>query len=166
MTEDQVKWAVEAEELYRNNIQPLQVKQDALSSLPEDHCVALNAITPASTVIICKNQSIPSGFVIVGQTTNFSCSNQLDNAWIIKRPGQQETICKVSPMPEGYVIVGQTTNFGCSNALDNAWIIRLPGAQETVCKSSPIPRGYVIVGQTTNFGCSNNLDNAWIIKRV
>ena len=166
MTEDQVRWTAEAEELYRSNAQSLQANSDGLPSLPEAHLALLKTVTPASTVIICKGQAIRPGFVIVGQTTNFGCSSNRDNAWIIKRPGQQETVCKVSPIPAGYVIVGQTTNFGCSSNLDNAWIIKLPGQQETVCKASPIPPGYVIVGQTTNFGCPSNLDNAWILRRV
>ena len=124
----------------------------------------LKAVPNDNTVTICAGSPIPPGFVIVGVTTNFSCSNQLNNALIIKRPGPQETVCGGSPIPPGYVIVGVTTNFGCSNQLNNALIIKIPGQQETVCAGSPIPPGYVIVGTTTNFGCSNQLNNALIIR--
>ncbi|WP_234859446.1 hypothetical protein [Aquimarina aquimarini] len=119
----------------------------------------------SSVITICKSSPFPSGYVIVGQATNFSCSSSINNAWRIKRPGNRETICKSSPFPDGYVIVGQATNFSCSSRIDNAWRIKIPGRRETICKSSPLPSGYVIVGEATNFSCSSRINNSWRIRR-
>lgn len=78
---------------------------------------------------ICKSSPIPAGFLIVGQATDFNCSNALDNAWVIQRYntceiGQQMTICKGQTVPAGWVITATTTNFNCGNSLDNAWVIK------------------------------------------
>ena len=166
MSDAQDNWIAEAKKLYSEQVEALQVQQRDLPKLPEEHLSKLAAATEASPVVTCKGHAIPSGFVIIGETTNFACSSSFNNAWIIKRPNQQEIVCKVSPIPASYVIVGETTNFGCSSAFNNAWIIKVPGAQEVVCKQSPIPDGYIIKAQTTNFACSNVFNNAWIIARV
>lgn len=167
MTEEQLKWTAEAKTFFEKYVLSKQIKQDGISALPDDQLEVLSKLTSETTMIICQNQLIPSGFVIVGQTTNFNCSPELNNAWIIKRPAEKETICKVSPMPVGYVIVGQTTNFSCSQDLANAWFIRLPEAEGmVVCKASPLPDGYIIVAQTTDFSCSTDLYNAWVIRKI
>lgn len=92
-------------------------QQPALSD--EQLAVCSNA-DESNTITICKDQQIPDGFVIIAQTTNFQCPSNLDNAWIIKRPGQRELVCAVSPIPPGYVITGRDTNFQCPSNLDNA----------------------------------------------
>jgi hypothetical protein len=84
----------------------------------------IKGITPASSVVICKNQAIPAGWVIIAQTTNFACSTDLNNAYVIKLPDATEVVCSYSPIPQGYVITGTTTNFACSTDINNAWLIR------------------------------------------
>lgn len=81
-------------------------------------------VTSANSVVICKGQPIPSGWVIVAQTTNFACSSDLNNAFVIKQPGMSEVICAYSPIPAGYVITATTTNFACSSDINNARVIQ------------------------------------------
>ncbi len=77
---------------------------------------------------ICKGSPIPAGFLIVGQDTDFSCSNNFDNVWVIQRyntcnVGARMTICKGQTIPNGWAIKGTTTNLSCGKDFDNAWII-------------------------------------------
>ena len=84
----------------------------------------IKSFTAANSLTICAGQPIPSGWVIVAQTTNFQCSSQLNNALVIKIPGPSEVVCDYSPIPPNYVVTATTTNFQCSSNLNNARVIQ------------------------------------------
>ena len=81
---------------------------------------------------ICAGSNVPSGFVVVGQTTNEQCRKftdlpERDNALIIKRPAQREIICEQSPYPGNYAVTGRIRSVACPNSANenynNALII-------------------------------------------
>jgi len=86
--------------------------------------VAAQGVRPDNAVTICKNQPVPSGWVVVWEGSIASCTGNFPNAWDIKQPGATETICKVSPIPSGYVIQGELSFASCWGSYPNARDIR------------------------------------------
>ena len=124
LNQEQIGWHNQAKLNFEKNVLTEIEEKNSDKSFDDGFIGKIKALDEHSTLTICKGQNIPNGFVIIGQTTSFSCSDNLNNAWIIKRPGNQETVCKSSPIPDGYVIIGQTTNFSFSNNMNNAWTIK------------------------------------------
>ena len=143
-----------------------RINESELQPFPEEKLELLNEIEPQRTISICKNQRVPNGWVIIAESTNFSCPGRWDNQWTIKKPGRQENVCKASKIPSNYVIVAERTDFSCPGRWDNSWTIKIPGRTETICKSSRVPNGYVIVSERTDFSCPGRWDNAWVIERL
>ena len=83
-----------------------------------------------SDLVLCGGRPIPPGYVLIGQTTVFSCGGSGNNNAMVLRKlptasGSQITICGNQPIPIGWVMVGQTTVFSCGGTgNNNALIIR------------------------------------------
>ena len=129
----------------------------------------------ASPDRMCWFSPRPSGFVITGRPSVFTCLNYpgnigtYQNAYDIKIPGLQETVCSFSPFPSGYVTTSYTTVFDCGGGLDNAIMIKVPGTFETVCHFSSIPSGYYITGTGYKWGCGATVGsgfNTYNIRRL
>ena len=89
----------------------------------------LVTLTLSSTIIaqsegkliqICAGSNVPSGYVIIGQTTIEQCRKftdlpERDNAIVIKKPAQREVICEQSPYPGNYAVTGRTRSVACPN---------------------------------------------------
>lgn len=150
-------------------------EQDKVYSAHEITQELLEGISPEQTIVICANQPIPSGFVIIAAGSSMSCpgwSATGTNTFTIKRPGNQEVVCSNSPIPAGYVIIAAGSSMGCtgwSATGTNTFTIKIPGQQETVCGNSPIPAGYVVIGTGSSMGCpgwSATGSNTKTIRRV
>ena len=89
----------------------------------------LMAITLSSATIaqsegkiiqICVGSNVPSGYVIIGQTSVEQCRKftdlpERDNAFMIKKPAQREVICEQSPYPGNYAVTGRARSVACPN---------------------------------------------------
>ena len=104
--------------------EPKPIDQSKLTPLTPEQLKKLQDVRPDSIVSICKNQQVPSGWVIVSEGSNAFCPGNFPNTWNIKQPGATETICKVSPMPSGYVIQGEGSHAFCPGRFPNTWHIR------------------------------------------
>ncbi|MDX6501368.1 MAG: hypothetical protein QOG23_4628 [Blastocatellia bacterium] len=84
----------------------------------------------AAPRIICKGQTVPKGFVVVGYKSSVKCGS--DSELVIKKPAETEIVCDSSPIPEGYHIVSQEGSRACattnSNPLTNALSILRDGS--------------------------------------
>jgi hypothetical protein len=71
---------------------------------------------------ICKGESVPSGFVVIGYKSSSNCGE--NSELIIKKPTNTEIVCDGSPIPDGYHVVSQQGSMACasvsSNPLTNA----------------------------------------------
>ena len=101
---------------------PKLYSPDGLTPLPNDQLKRLNAYP--FDVVICKNNQIPSGYVIVGEGSSISCPGSFPNTWTIKPPGVTEVVCKVSPIPSNYVIQGEGSSISCPGSFPNTLSIR------------------------------------------
>ena len=123
-------------------------------------------IATLQSLTICKNQAIPSGYVIIREGSRASCPGNFPNTWTITIPASTQTICKISPFPSGYVIIRESSSAGCPGNFPNTWIITIPASTQTICKISPFPSGYVIIRESSSAGCPGNFPNTWIIQRI
>lgn len=71
----------------------------------------------ASNKPLCMGDSIPKGFVVVGEKQSARCSEKLE--LVIKKPAATELICDGSPIPEDYTVVRQAASSACSNTNRN-----------------------------------------------
>lgn len=71
---------------------------------------------------ICKGDPIPLGWVISNEVTlgQAGCHGDINNAWHVKIPGNQEVVCLASPIPNGYAVVGKSIHQGCPGPGYNA----------------------------------------------
>jgi len=125
----------------------------------------------SNPIVICKNLTVPSGYVIVAELMAASCplNGTSDNAWKIKIPGSPEIVCLVSSIPEGYVMYSSYNSTSCPGfGVETAMRIKIPGARETVCMASPVPDGYIVYDQLYTSTCygSNGAINAKKIQRI
>lgn len=107
------QWLEEAVTIDQSNLEPLTKEQ--IKNLEE--------VSPL-LVEICKNQRVPSGYVIVGENYHPNCPGRVYNAWVIKRPGVTEEVCKVSPIPSNYRKQGEFFDPNCPGRAPNTWRIR------------------------------------------
>jgi hypothetical protein len=84
----------------------------------------LASLPATASVVICKGQQIPSGYVIVAEGSSISCPGNFPNTWTIKQPALTETVCSVSPVPNGYVVVGTGSSISCPGNFPNTKTIR------------------------------------------
>lgn len=94
-----------------------------------------------SEAVVCAGSAVPSGYVVLGETTGAYCPSGSGDAWRIGIPGPEETVCSFSPIPRGYVKVGETSSSDCSGYVMR---IKQAGFVEQTCFHTPIPFGYVI----------------------
>lgn len=76
-----------------------------------------------TTVCLSKQQQIPEGWVIIGETVLYQASGEWPNGWILKKPEEFETVCDISPIPEGYVKLEKVGSPACPGTWPNAWKI-------------------------------------------
>lgn len=159
-----------------------------IGGVPFNHSLDFDRRKPTDSRWICKGPGVPGDFAIVQEGFDAHCSesnraNDATNAWLIGKPGPDETVCKgffvwngreveADAIPTGYVVVGEVQSPGCaksnySRAPSNAWRIKLPSQTETVCKGFLIPRGYVVRGETAAAACPSRSTrkNAWLITQ-
>lgn len=80
--------------------------------------------------LICKDRTVPDGWVVIGHAHSPACPGAAENAWIIKRPGKIEVIWESSPVPDGYSRIRRTRSEHCPGSQSNAWVIeRSPAAE-------------------------------------
>jgi glutathione synthase len=97
---------------------------DELERMWRERAEAPSAAQPARrNRLICKDRSVPEGWVAIGETHSPACPGAGDNAWIIKRPGRREVVAAASPVPAGYARVRPTRSAHCPGEGDNAWVI-------------------------------------------
>ena len=101
-----------------------KIDQSKLEPLTTEQMKKINEAAPLTTISICKNQQVPSGYVIISEGSNAFCPGRFPNTWDIKQPSQFETVCKVSPIPNNYVIQGEGSNAFCPGRFPNTWDIR------------------------------------------
>ncbi|MEZ5429094.1 MAG: hypothetical protein R2747_22805 [Pyrinomonadaceae bacterium] len=114
-------------------------------------------------VVVCADQPIPRGFLIVKAGSDQKCPNWSafkKNTYAIRRPDPQKptVICGGQKIPRGFVIVSTGEDMGCPNweAFEkNTFTIRRPRETEIVCSNSPIPQGYVVTGTGSDMKCPN-----------
>lgn len=77
--------------------------------------------------LICKERTVPKGWVVIGHAHSPACPGEGENTWIVKRPGKLEVVWEASPVPPGYARVRRTRCESCPGDGDNAWVIeRVP----------------------------------------
>ncbi len=97
---------------------------------------ASNTLAAATPSMVCLLSAMPSGWVVVGHTTNAGCgevpfaSPDSWNTYVIAQPGIQATVCDDSPIPPGYTNIGATRAIQCEipsfSSIDytNAFVIK------------------------------------------
>lgn len=89
--------------------------------------------TSSAPTSLCKSDSIPKGFVVVGYKSSAKCGE--NSELIIKKPSDAEVVCAGSPIPEGYSVTGIAGTMDCSsegsNPLTNALNIAREGTVST-----------------------------------
>jgi hypothetical protein len=88
---------------------------------------------PRDSITICKGQSVPDRYVIVGQTHSDGCNwyGVRDNAIVIENiqsdpSGTQIAICKGQDIPSGWVTISNSHSDACNwyGVRDNAIVIK------------------------------------------
>lgn len=111
------------------------------------------------STVICANQPVPNGYVIIRYGNSMSCpgwSPGAMNTKTISLPSNNQTICSNSPVPSGYVVTRYGNSQSCPGWTPggmNTKTITKPGNQATVCYNSPIPDGYVVTGYGNSQSC-------------
>jgi hypothetical protein len=91
----------------------------------------------AAPRIICKGQTVPKGFVVVGYKASAKCGG--DSELVIKKPADTETVCDGSPIPEGYHVISQEGATVCMTADSNPLANALSIARDGLIPSPQMP---------------------------
>ena len=75
--------------------------------------------TPSVADVICKNEEVPEGWVIIRETGSTAChsSGTAANAWTVIKPGIQTTVCDVSPIPSHCRFAYDAANPACPGSV-------------------------------------------------
>ena len=92
--------------------------------LTEEELHRVESLPAGSSVVICKGQQIPTGYVIIAEGSSISCPGNFPNTWTIKKPAMTEVVCSVSPIPSGYVVIGTGSSISCPGNFPNTKTIK------------------------------------------
>jgi len=143
------------------------------SCLNQSGYVITTPATDGTTTAMCRGNlaSVPTGFVIVGESSQGPCNGFLEGTWTILKPpanGTTTAYCKgnLAGVPNGFVIVGESTFSPCTS-FNGTWVIRTPHpvGTTTICRVglAQIPAGYHTVGGTTSGGPCTSFNGTWQI---
>lgn len=165
--------------LYYPDAQPriIRISDDTASNVSDeddDFSVEEKYRNAANALTICRDQSVPRGFLIVSVGSDMKCSNWSAiayNTLTIKRLSRTEPVivCQNQTLPRNFVITSVGSNMSCPGWTatgSNTMTIRLPRETEDVCSTSQIPRGYVVVANSSNMSCPNWSAVGSNVKRI
>lgn len=125
------------------------------AAAPSTPAVKSSAAPNVTTSYICSNQPVPSGYVVVGSSTDYRCPGLGVYLYGIEPAYDGIVACLGSPYPSPYFITGESSPaYQCTPGFLGSMTLHLPYDGMVACVNGVLWSPWVITGNGSNYQCN------------